>query len=480
MEFIYFLTSIVTMVIKLHYLSHYLSLIQLHSHYVSLVTPPPFSLNSLIVTDIPVYFSLLSLNPTTSQYFSLYHSQFILITSAIFFTMSQVRAFLASLRSQIDSKSLQKPFRFVTGNQSADLDSVISAISYSFLSHLANEGVLIPLINIPRQDLRLRRDIVSLMQSHAITEDLLYFVDDVEKLNGFEKTDVILVDHCNIQGEELTALLKAGKLDVVGIVDHHADEGVFLNASPRIIHSNGSCSSLVFNYWQSKVGREILVKNSELVELLLAPLLIDTSGMTQKVEQGDIDAFGAYQEIIDDKFNFIKSYVGGTSEDFYQTFYKQLKKAKKDMSGFSFSDILHKDYKQFTFSDGSSVGFSSIGKSLSWVLTKYDAAELKSTLANELKASKLDMLVITSSYTQKENDQYTREFCYYYETSNDTFDKLAELAKEPLQLDSNIYNLNQIQDVIKKTGIHIFNQVNIAASRKQVVPIVKEILESNR
>ena len=396
--------------------------------------------------------------------------------------MSQVRAFLVSLRKQINSKSLLKPFRFVTGNQSADLDSVISAISYSFLSNLSNDGFIIPLINIPKHDLKLRRDIVSLLQSHSITEDLLYFVEDFQTLSGSEKTQVILVDHCNIQGDILTEFLQQGKLDMVGIIDHHADEGVFLDASPRLIQSNGSCSSLVFNYWFSKVDKKVLDKTPELVELLLAPLLIDTSGMTQKVEQGDVDAFSKYQNIIGDRMSFIKSYVGTEgSSDFYESFYKQLKKAKKDMSGFSFSDVLHKDYKQFTFSDGSSVGFSSIGKSLSWVLTKFGASELNATFSEILVESKLDMLVITSSYSQKESGQYTREFCYYYETkTNDTFNKLAELAKAPLQLDSNVYKLETIQDVIKSirdANLHIYNQRNVAASRKQVVPIVKEILE---
>ncbi|KAK6454559.1 uncharacterized protein RJT20DRAFT_419 [Scheffersomyces xylosifermentans] len=410
-----------------------------------------------------------------------------------------VRAFLQNLKKHIDSASLKSPYRFVTGNQSADMDSVISAISYSYFVNVKDSAnYVIPLINIPKEDLRLRRDIESLLKAHSITEDLLYFVEDFKRLNADAETvELILVDHCNIQGDILTQFLHAKKLKVVGIIDHHADEKVFLDANPRIIHTNGSCSCLVFNYWYEQLGKDddLFKKHSEIIELLLGPLVIDTSNLTQKVEEGDVIAFKKYQQLLDlqgAKSPTIKQILGpntgitsSSSElDVIAQFYMALKSAKKDLSGFKFADVLRKDFKQFEFTSGDAVGFSSIGKALKWVLSNYTTEEITATLSKALVDFDIDLLVITSSYTQKENDKYTREFAYYYEVKgNDKFDNLHDLAQAPLELDAEIYGADKVNSKLEEVNssskgiFKIYNQHKITASRKQVVPIVKEILE---
>ncbi|KAK6203192.1 uncharacterized protein RJT21DRAFT_83725 [Scheffersomyces amazonensis] len=402
-----------------------------------------------------------------------------------------VRTFLKSLKSQLESNSLKLPYQFVTGNQSADLDSVISAVSYSYLSNVENNtSYIIPLINIPKTDLKLRRDIELLLKTHSIDEDLLYFIEDFEQLvNTKEITHVILVDHCNIQGDILTKFLNQGKLKITSIIDHHDDEKVFLDANPRIIHSNGSCSSLVFKYWYQRLNenKSLFKHHSEILQLLLGPLLIDTSNMTQKVEEGDVFAFTLYKELLtlDVEQFTTKSETFTSNEQLFNEFYKSLKTAKKDLSGFKFEDILRKDYKQFKFTSNENVGFSSIGKSLHWVFKTYTAEDIHKTLSTFLKTFNLDLLIITSSYTQKENDKYTREFCYYYEGKGNTkFDNLNELAREPLQLNQEIYKIDKLEkrlENVQSLGgvLQIYNQVNIKASRKQVVPIVKEILEKD-
>ena len=95
-----------------------------------------------------------------------------------------------------------------------------------------------------------------------------------------------LVDHNNIQGDELHEAFGAGKLKVVGIIDHHEDEGQFVESQPRIIRTCGSNSSLVFNYFYNEFFKnntsKFLETQLEAIKLLLGPLLIDTSGMTQK------------------------------------------------------------------------------------------------------------------------------------------------------------------------------------------------------
>ena len=46
-----------------------------------------------------------------------------------------VRSYLVTLKKQLETNSIKSPLRFVTGNQSADLDSVISAISFAYFNY---------------------------------------------------------------------------------------------------------------------------------------------------------------------------------------------------------------------------------------------------------------------------------------------------------------------------------------------------------
>lgn len=391
-----------------------------------------------------------------------------------------VKAFLDKLRPVTPKNVL----RFVTGNQSADMDSVVSAISYAYFYNQKNpaEQPYLPLVNITRDELRLRRDIVLLLQSHSISKDNLFFLDDVHELTASPKShlEIVLVDHCGLQGELLNELYEANRLKVAAIIDHHADEGVFTDASPRIIHSNGSCSALVFNYWNKELGG---IKDTEIVLMLLGPLLIDTSNMTQKVEEGDIEAFDHYKALLLNGPGALQTTAVVSGDTPQEEFFLTLKAAKKDLDGFLFFDILRKDYKQFKFSSHSgnavTLGFSSLGKSMAWILKKFSTSEVVETLDKMVETFRLDVVVITTSYTQKESGQYTRELCYH--ATKKSLEGL-ENHVDSLKLDNNIYKKKAVEKAVEKiqqaTSFHVFNQVNIHASRKQVVPVVKEAVET--
>lgn len=397
-----------------------------------------------------------------------------------------IRSYLVNLKQKLDSKTLKLPYIFVTGNQSADMDSVVSALTFAYFSNLqSSEKYVIPLINIPKDDLRLRKDIIKLLSYYSITEDLLYFVDDFEKLSqNSEKVLVNLVDHNNIQGDELHKAYESGKVEIVGILDHHADEGQFLLADPRIIRTCGSNSSLVFNYFYNKFfanDKQFFEKQHEAVELLLGPLLIDTTCMSQKVEEPDIFAFNHYKKALGTQFQQL--FVSSEGKNEIEVFHSTLKAAKKDFEGFSFMDILRKDYKQFTFSGGDRVGFSSIGKSFKWIFTNYSKDEIEKTLSNALVINKLDLFVMSDSFVRKDTNKYTREFSYYYEEKDKArYEHLFKYAQEPLQLNDDVYGIDKIRATIvavnQNRHYKLFNQGNTAATRKQIVPIVKDILES--
>lgn len=378
--------------------------------------------------------------------------------------------------------------RLVSGNQSCDMDSVVSAISYSYLFSKKNpsEPPFLPILNIKAAELGLRKDILLLLESKSITSNLLFFLEDVqawEKENPLASFEVALVDHCNLQGEALTRLYEEKKLDVVSIIDHHQDEGVFQNATPRIIQTCGSCSSLVFNHWDTPSNPGI---DSEVVHLLMGPLLLDTGNMSLKVEKGDVDALKRYRDILSQSGNFLDStnFAFDGLADNFDAIYNKLKKAKKDLSGFSPHDIFLKDFKQFVFNtkgnEPVSIGFSSIGKPISWLLKNFTTDEFTAGLANMQKEFALDVVMLTTSFGRGEDKVHARELYYYAHDA-----KYANIADYTtiLDLNSDVYKFDAIEKKIK--GINknflfkVYNMGNTEASRKQIVPEIKRVIENN-
>lgn len=397
-----------------------------------------------------------------------------------------VKTFLESLKSV----PIKGPvIRLVSGNQSCDMDSVVSAIAYLYLhsKKYPSEQQFVPILNIPKDELKLRKDIVLLLESNKINAKLLYFLDDVQK---WEKQfpdasfELALVDHCNLQGDVLTKLYAQKKLDVVAIIDHHEDEKVFPQANPRIIQTCGSCSSLVFDYWNSQNTPDI---DASIVELLLGPLLMDTGNMSQKVELGDVTAVQEYKEILsnsDFPLNSDVEFAVDGAKNNFELVYDNLKKAKKDLSGFLPFDIFRKDYKQFVFETKSNesvtIGFSSIGKPLSWLLKNYKKSEFLDGLQDMQKTYSLDVVLLTTSFSRGEAKTHAREFCYY--AHNSKYANLADFTTS-LKLNSDVYKYDSMEEKIEKLNkkiiFKVYNMGNTEASRKQVVPEIKQIIEND-
>ncbi|KAG7192830.1 Exopolyphosphatase [Scheffersomyces spartinae] len=412
-----------------------------------------------------------------------------------------IKSFLVELKSVLQSEGHSFPLRFVTGNQSCDMDSTVCALTYSYMNYLHSGKWMIPLLNIPRAELRLRKDISKLLQAHKITNDLLYFVEDLDRLVTLSSPmsstyELVLVDHCNVQGDQWEQYLKDGKATITAIVDHHEDEGIATEANPRIIKSTGSCSSLVFNYWYNQFqDKGIFQDQTELVELLLAPLLLDTSNMSQKVEEPDVIALGVYRQILEKDPSalqitslFSDMHHSSFNDSFLKQYTKKLKSYKKNLDGFTFYDILRKDYKSFTFVSNLKpikVGFSSLSSDFEYCCTVHKD-DFVSGASQLLSASGLDLLVMTASFTDKQTRKYSRQFSLFYAKDSGNlalFESIPKLVNQSLDLNNDVPNIELYTDFIDSIGettnytFTLFNQGNTAASRKQVVPAVKKAIE---
>lgn len=352
--------------------------------------------------------------------------------------------------------------------------SIITAYLYSIELGLTESrtksadgspSLVLPLLNIPREDLNLRPDIKYLLQKAGIAPTSLPFMDDLTKLSlsKLGGASAFLVDHNKLVGAAKDIFGNR----VVGVIDHHDDEGAYESEikaanGPRIIKKTGSCSSLVATHFYSTLGAEVFNNDKDLNMLALGPLLQDTSAMkSPKVEDPDREAFKLYLEFL------------GISKADVKELYNTLDAYKKDVSTLTGSEFLRKDYKEWAAEGqfkGGKIGISSMVKSLNWLFNSYDDFE------NDMKAwgkqRQLDVMVLNCSYKNAETGKFHRDLLIWSPSGLES-DRLLEVIEEikapldlsPLQLENKVL----AQDL----KIHMFNQGNTKASRKQVAPLLK-------
>ncbi len=172
--------------------------------------------------------------------------------------LKNAHALFASFAAQANSRRAT----IVMGNQSADLDSIISSISLSYYltklrSSESSLPVVVPIINSTRAVLQTKRECLYLFDTFSIDfhTDLL-FIADLQALDASTPYDVMLVDHNELEESEQRLGFSSR---VVALYDHHVDKGAFKNVSPRIIDTTvGSNATLI---------AELFMKQAEKVNI---------------------------------------------------------------------------------------------------------------------------------------------------------------------------------------------------------------------
>lgn len=233
--------------------------------------------------------------------------------------------------------------RLVIGNSSGDMDSIASSIALA----VALGKEYLPLINIPRHDLALRRDVLYLFNLLEIDPCDLYFKDDsplfLNRIKG-----IVLVDH-NLPSPDQKEIIPF----IERIIDHHKDEKFsFPQLKKKKIASVGSNATLV--------TEAILLENPEsltptMALLLIAPILLDTSDFQdfRKTTLRDQKAFKKLLPLAEPLM----------PPNFYETLLE--KKLEADPSRPDL--LLKKDCK--LYQEGKlTYGISSLPKSITWTL----------------------------------------------------------------------------------------------------------------
>ncbi|ELR09802.1 Exopolyphosphatase [Pseudogymnoascus destructans] len=393
---------------------------------------------------------------------------------------ASLNSFLATAKATLNTAAQHaQPITFVVGNESADLDSICSAIAYAYIRTYTSipPNVHVPIANIPAADVSLRTELSPILSHAGIKASELITLSDLPHpskrtlLLSPEKTRWLLVDHNSFQGE----LGRVYSDRVVGCIDHHDEENKVLKdcgSEPRIAEKAGSCASLIVNHCKEAWDKlthddEASTYDSAWARIALAPVLIDTANLKNKdkVTKHDIAAAETLEKLL-----------RSSSSDKYDRdgYYTEINDAKQAIDDLSLNDILRKDYKQWTEGQGVNLGMSSAVKDVRFLL---DKARNEESFWKEVQAfaeaRKLSVCAVMTTFTH--NGQFGRELLLLGldEAGVKAAKTFEEGASEELGLQG--WESRRLDSTDSKTQWRrCWAQKNLGMSRKQVGPLLRK------
>ncbi|KAK8080565.1 hypothetical protein PG997_008383 [Apiospora hydei] len=403
---------------------------------------------------------------------------------------TSVKAFLATARTALTAppSKRQTPLTFVVGNESADLDSLCSAILLAYLrTHSPPHTLHIPLCHIPRDDLSLRPEFTSVLRRAGTSPEDVITLSELPGSESLSPKDTrwLLVDHNALTGQ-LAQLYGA---HVEACIDHHADEGKVPQDSPlRVIEKTGSCASLVVEQcrdaWDalsassSSSVEEARAVDTSLAYLGLAPILIDTSNLqnADKTTKFDTDAATYLESKLKGGVQqATASSTSGSSGSYERkTFHDEVAHLKEDITSLSLRDILRKDYKEWEDA-GVRLGTSSVPQDFAFLAKK---AEGESALAEVIHewAKEKDLGLMTVLTTSSDDGKFKRELLVWAQSDKavQAAQKFEKRCSEELGLSP--WNNGRLDIDEAGRWRRCWTQANLKNSRKQIAPMLREAL----
>ena len=359
---------------------------------------------------------------------------------------------LAESRSALGSDAT---YHVVIGNESADLDSMASTLMYAFyLRNLqsAPAKVLIPLMNIPRKDLVLRRDVSYMFGQVGIDPSLLVFRDEIDlvDLHRRGRLQITLVDH-NQPGGFQSDLSGA----VIEIVDHHPDTVSIPGTAKRLIEPVGSTATLV--------AEKILSEYSDLLDrplavLLLGAILVDTVNLDSHAGR----ATNRDRETV----KALKNWCNENPDHLYIL----LTDLKTDLSGLNTNQILRKDFKA-QYLGALQYGISSVPLSIEDLAAGHN--DWQASIAEFAHGRCLDLYLVML-YQQK--PRFKRQLIVYSEDKHLLNHSIAYLETHGIPLASMTCDGPEGE---KNRLVRCYEQINPENSRKIVQNSLQQYLQKN-
>jgi exopolyphosphatase len=339
----------------------------------------------------------------------------------------------------------------------------------------------IPLSNLRHADLALRPELIPALSHASLEPNDLITLSDLPQANLLpsrlpaEKTSWILVDHNVLQGE----LGRAYGSRLFGCIDHHDEEravSLDCGAEPRIVQKSGSCSSLVVEYcreaWDASSKKsndtDTAHWDSEIAQLALAPILIDTANLTDKYKVTDVDIKAA--KYLESKI-LAKPGVRFNRDEYFE----KIAAAKNDIGNLSLPDILRKDYKQWTEAGSVNLGISSVVKDIQFLIDKA-GSKVKFFAAVKDFAQERDLAIFSIMTTSKKDGVFQRELLVWGldEKGAQIAERFGDGAKEKLGLEQ--WENGSIDFRDENQWRSCWWQRKVENSRKQVAPLLRSYI----
>jgi exopolyphosphatase len=364
---------------------------------------------------------------------------------------------------------------YVVGNPSADLDSIVSAIIYSYCANnrlpIQSPRPHIPLLNLPNvlagpELYRLRPEFVTALWSstnlpalrsedkfennqhsagNLLREHFLTVADFAQSLEDQKVLKQILTESFLVDWNALPypsnhdkgfgslTGLSGVSFRVLGCIDHHIDENYMPSAEslpkdqPLIIQPGpGSCASLITRELRQRGLWEETAEMAQVAKLALSAVLIDTSNLTAEGKVTDVD-----REAVRSLRGQIKGQLEASTVEHkweMEKFYNAVLSAKQNsLDLLTLDEVLDRDYKDWTETSQTSgktvkMGFCSSVKPMRWIVQKAGKPEqfLDAALSFASSAEKdLDVLVVMTAFTASDG-HFCRELFVGVARDNDT------------------------------------------------------------
>ncbi|KAI0516877.1 exopolyphosphatase-like protein [Xylaria bambusicola] len=452
---------------------------------------------------------------------------------------ASLKTFLATARAALTAQSSKRatPLTFVVGNESADLDSLCSALLLAYFNtyappkrrasigegSLASNTLHIPVCHLLRADLALRPEFTAVLRDAGVKgEDVFTLEDVLPHENGVSQSDNtedsthrpssgtttkgmnpedthwLLVDHNAMTG----SLANTFASRVTGCVDHHADENTIpRDAQPRVIEKSGSCASLVLEHcaeiWEALSPDETTDGNrntsgndeddakkvdAQIARLALAPILIDTINLGDKNKTTEHDERAV--ALAEGKIAAAVEGGGGEKYD-REAFFKRLAELKEDIADMSFRDVFRKDYKEWSVA-GLDLGTSSVPRGFGYLVdekAKGDKGVFVKALVDWGKEKdvldledKMDVVMLLTAF-QDENEVFHRELLVWGRSEMGV--RAAKLFEEKyageLRLES--WGDGALDEDGEGEWRRCWMQGAVQHSRKQIAPLLRDVLK---
>uniref|UniRef100_A0A182LRY8 DHHA2 domain-containing protein n=1 Tax=Anopheles culicifacies TaxID=139723 RepID=A0A182LRY8_9DIPT len=359
----------------------------------------------------------------------------------------------------------------VIGNESCDLDSAVSSIAFAFhLQHVPtllgswhrkDSAAVFPVLNVTRAELPLKTEVTFFIKRHGIALDDLICRDEIDWNAKQQALNVILVDH------HVTTLQQ----NVIGILDHRPIESnarFNSNAAFRTIELVGSCATLV---GREMFNQETFVELPEgyttALDLLYGAIVLDTVNFSKQADK----AKPLDYEIVE-KIETYRNISEANRLTHREQLFQALVQARSDVSELSAYQLLQKDLKIISQNDRT-VSVPGFPMAVQDYIKLPEQMEHLSRFANETASN----VVILLGLKVLPDGSVRRDVGIV--PIND--ERLAEqvrctIVTALLACEDMNFQLEEIPTSGRKGKF--FQQHNLKASRKQLMPIVKSVLSA--